>query len=201
VNARPPASVAAGNVETSQRITDVLFAAFAQALPDIVLADSQGTMNNLTLGGIDPRSGVPFAYYETMGGGMGASPTTDGLSGVHVHMSNSLNTPIEALEHAYPVRITHYSLRRNSGGAGVQRGGDGIRRDIQLLTDMDVSILSERRSIAPHGIQGGENGAPGENILVRSNTESQLPSKTTFRAAKDDVLSLRSPGGGGCGAV
>jgi N-methylhydantoinase B len=201
VNAQPPASVAAGNVETSQRITDVLFAAFAQALPEIVLADSQGTMNNLTLGGIDPRGGLPFAYYETMGGGMGASPTSDGLSGVHVHMSNSLNTPIEALEHAYPVRITHYNLRRNSGGAGGHRGGDGIRRDIHLLTDMDVSILSERRSIAPHGIHGGDSGAPGENILLRSNIETPLPSKTTFRAAKDDVLSLRSPGGGGCGAV
>jgi N-methylhydantoinase B len=201
VNAQPPASVAAGNVETSQRITDVLFAAFAQALPDIVLADSQGTMNNLTLGGIDPRSGAPFAYYETMGGGMGASPTADGLSGVHVHMSNSLNTPIEALEHAYPVRITHYSLRRGSGGAGAHRGGDGIRRDIHLLTDVDVSILSERRAIAPHGIHGGESGAPGENILVRGTEATQLPSKTTFRAGKGEVLSLRSPGGGGCGAI
>jgi len=199
VNALPPASVAAGNVETSQRITDVLFAAFAQALPDIVLADSQGTMNNLTLGGIDPRSGLPFAYYETMGGGMGASPSSDGLSGVHVHMSNSLNTPIEALEHAYPVRITHYSLRRGSGGAGAHRGGDGIRRDIHLLTDMDVSILSERRTIPPHGVQGGASGAPGENIVVRPNGETALPSKTTFRASKDDVLSVRSPGGGGCG--
>jgi N-methylhydantoinase B len=201
VNAQPPASVAAGNVETSQRITDVLFAAFAQALPDIVLADSQGTMNNLTLGGIDPRSGVPFAYYETMGGGMGASPSADGPSGVHVHMSNSLNTPIEALEHAYPVRIAHYSLRRGSGGGGAHRGGDGIRRDIELLTDMDVSILSERRAIAPHGIQGGESGARGENILSHGEEQTQLPSKTTFRATKGDVLSLRSPGGGGCGRV
>jgi N-methylhydantoinase B len=144
---------------------------------------------------------VPFAYYETMGGGMGASPTADGLSGVHVHMSNSLNTPIEALEHAYPVRITHYSLRRGSGGAGAHRGGDGIRRDIQLLTDMDVSILSERRAIAPHGIRDGESGARGENILFHGQEEMQLPSKTTFRASKGDVLSLRSPGGGGCGRV
>jgi N-methylhydantoinase B len=199
VNAAPPASVAAGNVETSQRITDVLFAAFAQALPDIVLADSQGTMNNLTLGGIDPRGGRPFAYYETMGGGMGASPSGDGLSGVHVHMSNTLNTPIEALEHAYPVRITHYSLRRGSGGAGNSRGGDGIRRDIQLLADADVSLLSERRKVAPHGIRGGEAGARGENILQRAGEESQLPSKTTFRARAGDTLSVRSPGGGGCG--
>ena len=199
VNADPPASVAAGNVETSQRITDVMFAAFAQALPDIVLADSQGTMNNLTLGGTDPRTGRPFAYYETMGGGMGASPRGDGLSGVHVHMSNTLNTPIEALEHAYPVRITHYSLRRDTGGAGATRGGDGIRRDIQLLTDTDVSLLTERRAIAPHGIHGGSDGAPGENFLVRDGVSERLPCKTTFRARAGDTVSVRSPGGGGCG--
>jgi N-methylhydantoinase B len=200
VNAGLPASVAAGNVETSQRITDVLLAAFGQALPELVPADSQGTMNNLTLGGIDPRSGRPFAYYETMGGGMGATRTADGLSGVHVHMSNSLNTPIEALEHAYPVRITHYSLRRGSGGTGAQRGGDGIRRDIELLTEMDVSLLSERRLIAPHGIDGGGDGAPGQNVLVRENAEEVLASKATLRARSGDTLSLRSPGGGGCGA-
>ena len=199
VNALPPASVAAGNVETSQRITDVLFAALARALPDLVLADSQGTMNNLTLGGVDPRSGVQFAYYETMGGGMGASPSADGLSGVHVHMSNSLNTPIEALEHAYPVRVRHYSLRRGSGGSGAHRGGDGIRRDIELLAEADVSILSERRVTAPHGIRGGDDGARGENVLIRDDSETVLPSKTTFRASAGDILSLRSPGGGGCG--
>lgn len=199
VNASPPASVAAGNVETSQRITDVLLRAFAEALPDMVLADSQGTMNNLTLGGIDPRSQQAFAYYETMGGGMGAAPDCDGISGVHVHMSNSLNTPAEALEHAYPVRILHYSLRRNSGGTGKRRGGAGIRRDIELLTDMDVSLLSERRTTAPHGIAGGGDGATGENILIREGVESRLPSKTTFRALAGDILSLRSPGGGGYG--
>ncbi|HET9439186.1 MAG TPA: hydantoinase B/oxoprolinase family protein [Longimicrobiales bacterium] len=199
VNAAPPASVAAGNVETSQRITDVLFAAFAHALPDLVPADSQGTMNNLTLGGIDPRSGQPFAYYETMGGGMGASPSANGLSGVHVHMSNSLNTPIEALEHAYPVRVVHYNLRPGTGGRGRQRGGDGIRRDIRLLADADVSLLSERRRIAPHGLQGGGDGACGENLLINEDGETTLPSKTTFRARSGDTLSLRSPGGGGCG--
>ncbi|HEX6065756.1 MAG TPA: hydantoinase B/oxoprolinase family protein, partial [Longimicrobiales bacterium] len=199
VNAAPPASVAAGNVETSQRITDVLFAAFAQALPHLVLADSQGTMNNLTLGGTDPRTGRPFAYYETMGGGMGASPRGDGLSGVHVHMSNTLNTPIEALEHAYPVRITHYSLRRGSGGAGAYRGGDGIRRDIELLADADVSLLTERREVAPHGIHGGRPGAPGENLITRDEGPEVLPSKTSFRARAGETLSVRSPGGGGCG--
>ena len=199
VNAAPPASVAAGNVETSQRITDVLLAAFAHALPDLVPAQSQGTMNNLTLGGIDPRSGQPFAYYETMGGGMGASAQGDGLSGVHVHMSNSLNTPIEALEHAYPIRIRHYSLARGSGGHGAHRGGDGIRRDIELLADADVSLLSERRLSGPKGINGGADGQPGENLhITREGTES-LPSKTTFRASKGDTLSIRSPGGGGSG--
>ncbi len=201
VNASPPASVAAGNVETSQRITDVLLAAFRQALPTLIPADSQGTMNNLTLGGSDPRSGQAFAYYETMGGGMGAAPNADGLSGVHVHMSNSLNTPVEALEHAYPLRVTHYSLRHGSGGAGLQRGGDGIRRDIELLTDMDVSLLSERRSTAPHGTDGGGDGARGENILRRDGVETRLASKLTFRARTGDILSLRSPGGGGCGSA
>jgi N-methylhydantoinase B len=199
VNASPPASVAAGNVETSQRITDVLLAAFAQALPDIMPAQSQGTMNNLTLGGIDPRTHAPFAYYETMGGGMGASPRGSGLSGVHVHMSNSLNTPIEALEHAYPVRIVHYSLRRGSGGAGAFRGGDGIRRDLELLADADVSLLSERRTTAPRGIAGGEDGSAGANVIVSETGEDALPSKTTFRMPAGAVLSVRSPGGGGCG--
>ncbi len=199
VNASPPASVAAGNVETSQRITDVLFAAFAQALPDLVLADSQGTMNNLTLGGIDPRTARPFAYYETMGGGMGAAPASDGLSGVHVHMSNTLNTPIEALEHAYPLRVTHYSLRRGSGGNGAHTGGDGIRRDIELLADADVSLLSERREVAPHGIHGGADGERGKNIIIRNGESTELPSKTTFRARAGETVSVRSPGGGGCG--
>jgi N-methylhydantoinase B len=156
-------------------------------------------MNNLTLGGIDPRTGRPFAYYETMGGGMGAAPASDGLSGVHVHMSNTLNTPIEALEHAYPLRITHYNLRPDTGGHGQRRGGDGIRRDIELLADMDVSLLSERRVVAPHGIHGGGAGARGQNLLLRAGETIELPSKTTFRAQAGDTLSLRSPGGGGCG--
>jgi N-methylhydantoinase B len=129
VAARPPASVAAGNVETSQRITDVVLGAFGQALPDLMPAQSQGTMNNLTVGGVD-AAGRPFAYYETMGGGMGAGPTGPGLSAVHVHMSNSLNTPVEALEHAYPMRIRRYGIRRGTGGTGLHAGGDGVRRDV-----------------------------------------------------------------------
>jgi N-methylhydantoinase B len=199
VAARPPASVAAGNVETSQRITDTLLLAFSQALPQLIPAQSQGTMNNLTAGGIDPRSGRPFAYYETMAGGMGASPRGAGLSGVHVHMSNSLNTPIEALEHAYPVRVRRYALRRGSGGAGRHRGGDGVRRDLQLLVDADVSLLTERRRRGPRGLAGGEDGAPGQNILIRAGVESPLPIKATFRVQAGDTVSLRSPGGGGWG--
>jgi N-methylhydantoinase B len=199
VNAAPPASVAAGNVETSQRIVDVLLAAFAQVLPDIIPAQSQGTMNNITLGGTDPRTGAPFAYYETMGGGMGACAASDGLSGVHVHMSNSLNTPVEAIEHAIPIRIRHYALRRGSGGAGAQRGGDGIRRDIELLTDAEISLLTERRARGPAGAEGGAAGEPGANVLITKDGERVLPSKITFRAARGDVLSIRSPGGGGFG--
>ena len=198
-NAAPPASVAAGNVETSQRITDVLFRAFARALPDLVPALSQGTMNNMTIGGVDPRNGRTFAYYETVGGGMGAGPQGDGLSGVHTHMSNSLNTPIEALEHAYPFRITRYSLRRKSGGAGSHRGGDGLRRDLQLLCDGAVTLLSERREGRPSGARGGDDGSPGQNVLIRDGHEEPLPAKVTFSARFGDVVSIRSPGGGGWG--
>jgi N-methylhydantoinase B len=201
VAARPPASVAAGNVETSQRITDVVLKALAVALPELLPAQSQGTMNNLTVGGIDQRRNEPFAYYETMGGGMGAGASGPGLSGVHVHMSNSLNTPVEALEHAYPLRVREYGLRRGSGGAGVHRGGDGIRRDVELLVDSDVSLLTERRARGPRGRAGGEAGGAGENVLIRAGAETPLPSKATLRLRAGDVVSLRSPGGGGWGKV
>jgi N-methylhydantoinase B len=201
VAAEAPASVAAGNVETSQRIADVLLLAFAEALPGVIPAQSQGTMNNLTIGGIDPRTGAAFAYYETMAGGMGASATGAGLSGVHVHMTNSLNTPVEALEHAYPLRVVRYGLRSGSGGAGSKRGGDGVRRDIELLCDATVSLLTERRVSAPAGAAGGEAGAPGANVLIRGGAESALPAKTTFDARAGDVISIRSPGGGGWGVV
>ncbi len=201
VNARAPASVAAGNVETSQRITDVLLQVFGQALPSLAPALSQGTMNNTTVGGIDPRSNQTFAYYETVGGGMGAAPQGPGLSGVHSHMSNSLNTPIEALEHAYPFRVVHYGIRRESGGRGMHRGGDGLRRDIQLLAPGRVTLLTERRIQAPRGAAGGEDGAPGENVLIRDGTEERLPGKITFDALEGDIISVRSPGGGGWGEV
>jgi len=200
VNASPPASVAAGNVETSQRITDVLLQVFAEALPDLAPALSQGTMNNTTVGGIDPRTGETFAYYETVGGGLGGAPQGAGLSGVHSHMSNSLNTPVEALEHAYPFRVVHYGIRRDSGGRGIHPGGDGLRRDIQLLTPGRVTLLTERRKEGPKGAAGGDAGLPGRNVLVRGGEETDLPGKVTFDASEGDVISIRTPGGGGWGS-
>src|SRR5258708_1624923 len=155
VNAKPPAAVAGGNVETSQRIVDVLLKALAQAIPDRIPAAASGTMNNLTIGGIDlrsgdPRSGEPFAYYETIAGGMGARPTKDGVSGVHTHMTNSLNTPAEAFEYAYPIRLWRYSLRSKSRGKGLHTGGDGIIREIEVRTDTQVTLLADRRSCGPY---------------------------------------------------
>src|SRR5690606_14518496 len=199
VAALPPASVAAGNVETSQRIADVLLLALAGALPDRIPAQSQGTMNNLTIGGRDPRTGAEYAYYETVGGGMGAGPSADGLSAVHVHMTNSLNTPVEALEHAYPFRVRRYEIRRGSGGNGRHRGGDGLRRDLELLGEAAVSLLTERRARPPAGLAGGGPGAPGENRLLRAGEEEALPAKATCRARAGDVISVRTPGGGGWG--
>lgn len=200
VNAGPPASVAAGNVETSQRITDVLMLAFAQALPELMPALSQGTMNNTAMGGIDPRTGAPFAYYETVGGGMGAGPSGPGLSGVHCHMSNSLNTPVEALEHSYPFRVVRYEVRRGSGGAGRHAGGDGLRRDLMLLADASVTLLSDRRLRGPAGAQGGASGAPGRNALLSDGREAPLGGKDATEVKAGDVVSVRSPGGGGWGA-
>lgn len=199
VSARPPASVAGGNVETSQRITDVLLLALGEALPGLAPAQSQGTMNNLTVGGVDPRSGRSFAYYETAAGGMGGGPNGPGLSAVHVHMTNSLNTPVEALEHAYPVRIRRYGIRSGTGGSGRHPGGDGLRRDVELLCDADVSLLTERRVHGPRGAAGGGEGEAGRNVLIRAGKESDLASKTTFSARAGDIISIRTPGGGGWG--
>lgn len=200
VDALPPASVAAGNVETSQRITDVLLRALQSALPGVMPALSQGTMNNLTVGGTDPRSGAPFAYYETMGGGIGAGPHRPGVSGAHSHMSNSLNTPIEALEHAYPFRVERYRIRRGSGGAGHHRGGDGLIRDVRLLGDARIGLLTERRRAGPAGAAGGEAGLPGRCVHVDAEgVEHELPAKTTRDLREGDIVSLHSPGGGGWG--
>jgi N-methylhydantoinase B len=199
VNAEPPAAVAAGNVETSQRIVDVLLGALAQAAPARVPAASQGTMNNVTIGGWDPTQGRPFAYYETIGGGGGACPIKRGASAMHSHMTNTLNTPVEALEFAYPLRIQRYEIRRHSGGDGKYPGGDGIRRDVEMLSDAQVSLLTERRALAPYGLGGGSPGALGENVLIRDGVEHPIPGKATFDVQAGDVLSIRTPGGGGFG--
>jgi N-methylhydantoinase B len=185
VNARPPAAVAAGNVETSGRIVDTLFAALAEALP--VPAQGQGTMNNLTFGN------ERFTYYETLGGGQGACPDADGPSAVHVTMSNTLTTPAEALELAYPLRVERHALRLGSGGAGRHRGGDGVVRELRVLEPCRFSIISERREHAPRGAQGGEPGMPGRNFV----NDGELPSKATRDLAPGDVVRIETPGGGG----
>ncbi len=201
VNARPPSAVAGGNVETSQRIVDVLLRALAQAIPDKIPAAASGTMNNLTIGGIDPRTGEPFAYYETVAGGMGARPTKDGVSGVHTHMTNSLNTPAEALEYAYPLRVRRYSLRRGSGGHGKYCGGDGIVREIETLTDCEVTLLADRRTRGPWGLAGGSEGSAGETYVVReSGAQEQMPAKFSTRLRSGERVRIETPGGGGWGA-
>ncbi|MGH9676076.1 MAG: hydantoinase B/oxoprolinase family protein, partial [Candidatus Acidiferrum sp.] len=200
INARAPAAVAGGNVETSQRIVDVLLRALAQVLPHRIPAAASGTMNNLTLGGMDPRTGKPFAYYETIAGGMGARPTKDGVSGVHTHMTNSLNTPAEALEYAYPLRVTEYSIRRGSGGKGKHRGGDGIVREIELQADSEVTVLADRRKRGPYGLHGGKDGRPGRTAVLRRNgTREELPGKTSLRLQAGERIRIESPGGGGWG--
>ena len=202
VNAQPPAAVAGGNVETSQRIVDVLLRALAKAMPDRSPAASSGTMNNLTLGGFDQRSetATPFAYYETIAGGSGASAARDGVSGVHTHMTNSLNTPVEALEHSYPFRVTKYSLRANSGGAGLHRGGDGIVREIEVLGDATVTLLADRRTTRPYGLHGGEDGAPGRTQVLRQDGSIEiLPGKASANLRRGDRIRIETPGGGGWG--
>ncbi len=191
VNANPPASVAGGNVETSQRIVDVVFKALAQALPDRIPAASQGTMNNLTMGGIDTE----FSYYETVAGGMGARPGADGMSGVHTHMTNSLNTPAEALEYAYPLRVREYRLRKDSGGAGKRRGGDGVVREIETLVPSRMSLLCDRRKHGPYGLFGGEDGATGRNQI----NDREVPGKGSYDLKPGDRIRIETPGGGGWG--
>ena len=195
VNANPPASVAGGNVETSQRIVDVLFKALAQALPNRIPAASQGTMNNLTIGGIDTRTGHEFSYYETVAGGMGARPTLDGMSGVHTHMTNSLNTPAEALEYAYPLRVCEYRLRRGSGGAGKQCGGDGVIREIETLVPARMSLLADRRKRGPYGLNGGADGEAGRNKI----NGREIAAKSSHQLKAGDHIRVETPGGGGWG--
>lgn len=199
VNARRPAAVAGGNVETSQRITDVVFGALAKALPHRVQAASQGTMNNITLGGTDPRNGAPFAYYETLAGGMGGRAGKAGLSGVHTHMSNTRNTPVEAIEQYLPLRITRYARRTGSGGAGAAAGGDGLVREYEMLTETEVTVISDRRKTAPYGLGGGAAGASGRNTLVTRGKEKVLPGKFNRRLKPGERLRIETPGGGGYG--
>ncbi|HUX06379.1 MAG TPA: hydantoinase B/oxoprolinase family protein [Acidobacteriota bacterium] len=200
VNARHPRAVAGGNVETSQRIVDVLLGALFEAAPEKIPAASAGTMNNVAFGGIDPRNGKPFAYYETIAGGGGAGAQGPGLSGRHSHMTNSLNTPIEALEHALPVRLERYRLRRLSGGGGRNRGGDGIERAFRFLTAAEATLLADRHKRGPFGLQGGKDGTPGEAVIEKKDgSVIRLASKGSCSLAKGDVLVIRTPGGGGFG--
>jgi N-methylhydantoinase B len=199
VNARPPAAVSGGNVETSQRITDVLLGALAQASPARVPAASQGTMNNVVIGGWDPERQKPYTYYETIGGGMGAGPDLPGADAIQCHMTNTLNTPIEALEYAYPFRVRRYEIRAGSGGAGRQRGGNGICREMELLHEVHLTLLTERRRFAPYGLFGGEPGQTGRNLLIRGKIETELPSKIAQRLQAGDILRIETPGGGGYG--
>jgi N-methylhydantoinase B len=201
VNARRPAAVAAGNVETSQRIVDVLLGALAQACPDRIPAASQGTMNNLTIGGWDQRNNRPFAYYETIGGGMGAGPQFDGANGRHSHMTNTLNTPVEAVEYAYPFRIARYALREKSGGSGQHHGGEGIVRTYQFLQPAEVTLLSDRRITKPYGLEGGAPGQPGRNELKRKGIEQEVSGKCSFAVEVGDALTIETPGGGGFGKI
>jgi N-methylhydantoinase B len=180
---------------------DVVLGALARALPEVMPAASAGTMNNVSIGGQDPFRGRAFAYYETVGGGAGAGPLGDGLSGVHIHMTNTLNTPVEALEMTYPFRIRRYELRRGSGGVGEHRGGDGLVREWQFLAPAAVTVIAERRRRGPWGLAGGAAGLPGRTTHRPAEREPvELPSKVHLRVDAGDVLTLESPGGGGWGA-
>jgi len=195
-----PAAVAGGNVETSQRIVDVVLGAFSSILPHKIPAASQGTMNNVAMGGIHPNTGEPFAYYETLGGGTGGWSGGRGNNAVHSHMTNTLNTPIEALEFAYPARVTLYSIRRGSGGEGTHPGGEGLIREIEALAEMEVTVLSERRRTSPYGLQGGQPGCRGKNLIIRTEgAVDEMPGKFHAILHPGDKLRIETPGGGGWG--
>ena len=202
VNAVHPAAVAGGNVETSQRVVDVLFKALSQALPNRIPAASQGTMNNLTIGGIDPRPGSgrrEFSYYETVAGGMGARPGEDGISAIHTHMTNSLNTPAEALEYAYPLRVREYKIRKGSGGKGKRNGGDGVIRELETLAPARMSLLADRRKRGPYGLAGGDDGKPGTAAIIRDGRKRKIGSKGSWDLEAGDRVRIETPGGGGWG--
>jgi len=195
VNARRPAAVAGGNVETSTRLVDLVFGALARAAPMQIPAASQGTMNNIAMGCIDAGSGERWDYYETLAGGMGAGPRKNGLSAVHSHMTNTLNTPVESLEMHYPLRVRSYAIRQHSGGDGEHRGGDGLSREYEFLGPTRLSLISERRRYAPWGLGGGKPGEKGMNLL----NGNVLPGKCTVDVEAGDRLTISTPGGGGWG--
>jgi N-methylhydantoinase B len=206
VDPRPPAAVGAGNVETSQRIVDTVLGALAKALPDRVPAASSGTMNNLLIGGHDPRTHRPFAYYETLGGGHGGGPTGPGESAMQAHMTNTRNTPIESLEHAYPLRVERLRIRRGTGGHGRHPGGDGMERAIRLLVPARVTVIAERRVLAPYGLAGGSPGTCGRTVVnapARGNRGRSrgvvMPGKFTIDLVEGALITVASPGGGGWG--
>jgi N-methylhydantoinase B len=199
VNASAPAAVVGGNVETSQRIVDVLLGALSAALPERIPAASCGSMNNVSIGGYDCIRDRAFTYYETLAGGMGARPGKDGLDAVHTHMTNTMNTPIEVIENTYPLKVRQYAIRRGSGGRGKYRGGDGLLREYEFLCDAEVSILSERRVFAPYGMAGGEAGARGENLLLKNESSQKLPPKINTRCSRHERLRIATPAGGGHG--
>ena len=199
VNATHPAPVAGGNVETSQRIVDALFRALALALPERIPAASQGTMNNLTIGGFDPATNAEFAYYETIAGGMGARASHDGMSAVHTHMTNSLNTPSEALEYAYPLRVHAYKIRRGSGGSGRTRGGDGVIREIETLVAARMSLLADRRKRAPYGLEGGDAASVGRDFIIQDGRARPIASKGNRELRAGTRVRIETPGGGGRG--
>jgi N-methylhydantoinase B len=198
IDARRPYAVAGGNVETSQRIVDTLLGALAQAMPERVPAASYGTMSNLAIGSV-PGSHAPFSYYETMAGGTGGHPGGRGMDGTHAHMTNTLNTPVEALEYAYPMRVTEYSVRRGSGGSGLNRGGDGLVREIEMLDQVSLTLLADRRRRAPWGLEGGSPGKRGDDRVIRGGREENIPSKCNIRMEPGDRVRVRTPGGGGWG--
>ncbi|HEX5284284.1 MAG TPA: hydantoinase B/oxoprolinase family protein [Bryocella sp.] len=202
VDAQSPAAVAGGNVETSQRIVDTILRALAQVAPDRIPAASAGTMSNLTIGGIDRRNNLPFTYYETIAGGMGAGPSRNGTSGVQTHMTNSLNTPIEALEFEFPLRVRQYSYRRESGGDGRFRGGDGLIREFELLADSQLTLLSDRQKFAPYGLSGGSSGALSQAsaILPGASERTPVSAKSSQHLAQGTIVRIETPGGGGWGA-
>jgi N-methylhydantoinase B/oxoprolinase/acetone carboxylase alpha subunit len=206
VAAEFPVAVGAGNVEVSQRVADVCLGALAQAVPQRIGAAGQGTMNNVLLGGAaDPHTGeAAWVYYETVGGGQGGRPGRPGMSGVHTAMTNTRDTPVEALERSLPVRVRRFTLRRGSGGAGAHRGGDGIARELELLRPATLTLITERRVSPPWGLAGGEPGAPGENWLLPGGDERRavrLPDKCTLHLEEGDVLRILTPGGGGWGRL